>query len=336
MPDYTRSTGNGGTMMIRDTGTMVEFWLKGPSGTYNSALPYRYGVNGVTSPWKTFNFKSGGAYQKLGSWAVSSKQTVWYYIGDTGTSGIGGPTTFSQLITRGSSGGGGSTPTTTRPGKPPYPTYSEITATSVLVTMRDGSTGGLPITRRQVALSNDPLWSGDIKNYTGPTRYTGLTPGTRYSGTAQTFNAKGGSDISEGSGFTTGEPASAPSAVRLSDITQTSIRASFSPGNTGSEQILEHEISYGTNSQLPQDSVYETQATINNLIPNTRYYFWGRVRTASGWSPRSPRSSATTGAGLMYNHNNNWNGATPYVKINGVWRRAQPWIKVSGEWKETK
>ena len=335
MADYTRSTGNGGTMMVRDTGTLVEFWLKGPSGTYNAALPWRYGVNGVTSPWKTFNFKQGGAWQKLGAWTVTSKQTVWYYIGDTGTSGIGGPTTFSQLINRGTTGGGGTTPTATRPGKPPYPTYSEITANSVLVTMRDGSTGGSPITRRQVALSNDPLWSGDIKNYTGPTRYTGLTPGTRYSGTAQTFNAKGSSDISEGSGFTTLEPADAPGAVKLTDITQSSMHASFS-GSGGGENVLEYEIAYGTNSQLPQTSVYESEADIRDLEPNTRYYFWGRVRTAGGWSPRSVRSSATTVSGLMYNHNNNWTGATPYVKINGVWRRAQPWIKVSGEWKETK
>ena len=61
MTDYTKATGSTGTMMIRDTGTDVEFWLKAGNNTYKYQLPWQYTVNGVNSGPLQFRFVSGGA-----------------------------------------------------------------------------------------------------------------------------------------------------------------------------------------------------------------------------------------------------------------------------------
>ena len=108
MTDWTKSTGAYGVMMIRDTGSTVEFWLKGNSSTYNYNLPWRYTINGSTSSWRSYSFGPSNNYQRLGSWNITTSQTVTFYLGDTNTYGLGGPTTFSHAISR---GGGPAKPT---------------------------------------------------------------------------------------------------------------------------------------------------------------------------------------------------------------------------------
>ncbi len=101
MVDYNKSTGSSGTMRIRDTGTTVEFWLNaGNSTTFNHDLPWGYTINGVTSNNRTFDYSAGDGWQRLGAWGVTTSQTVTFRLGDTGTSGFGGPTTHSVTINR--------------------------------------------------------------------------------------------------------------------------------------------------------------------------------------------------------------------------------------------
>src|SRR4051794_5109815 len=87
-------------MMIRDTGSTVEFWLEAASGTFNHDLKWAYVVDGDSSGWKTYDF-SGGDWRKLGSISVTTSKTITFKIEDTGTSGLGGPTSITVDIKRG-------------------------------------------------------------------------------------------------------------------------------------------------------------------------------------------------------------------------------------------
>jgi hypothetical protein len=136
MTDYTKSTGGTGTMMIRDGGTTVEFWINsGNSTTFDNELPWAYIVNGVTSPWESFRYNAGAGWQRLGSWSVTTNQTVTFKLNDTGTAGFGGPTTFSHAIVR-----------TTVPSAPGQPVLSNITLDTVTVSWSAPSNGGSTIT----------------------------------------------------------------------------------------------------------------------------------------------------------------------------------------------
>lgn len=135
MTDYTRSTGGSGTMMIRDTGSTVEFWINsGNSTTFDDELPWAYIVNGSSSPWQSFRYNAGAGWQRLGAWNVTTNQTVTFKLNSTGTSGFGGPTTFSQNITR-----------STIPGKPSAPSLSKIGVDSITVSWSAPSNGGSSI-----------------------------------------------------------------------------------------------------------------------------------------------------------------------------------------------
>jgi hypothetical protein len=178
--DYTHATGATGTMMIRDTGTLVEFWLKAGSGTYNYQLPWSYTVNAVTSNGPKFRFETGGAYQKLGSWNVTYSQTVTFKLGASGTTGLGGPTTFNQAITRSSA-----------PAAPTTPVITSISYSSLFATFTDGANNGATIDSRQLGYGTNPTTPSTIISSDGSTSITGLAPGRVYYIRARTHNSKG-------------------------------------------------------------------------------------------------------------------------------------------------
>lgn len=100
MVDYTYPTGGGGTLLIRDTGSTVEFHI-GQSNTATFVNPLRWHgtVNGVAVSGAV-NWTSGGGWRHVATYAVSAAQTVSFGILATGTSGFGGPTSFSAAISR--------------------------------------------------------------------------------------------------------------------------------------------------------------------------------------------------------------------------------------------
>jgi hypothetical protein len=123
-------------MMIRDTGTTIEFYItSGNSTTYDYELPWAYVVNGVTSSWQSFRYNAGAGWQKLGSWNVTTNQTVTFKLNDTGTAGFGGPTTFSRAIVR-----------DTVPAAPSQPLLSKISLNSITVSWSAPNNGGSTIT----------------------------------------------------------------------------------------------------------------------------------------------------------------------------------------------
>jgi len=330
VPDYTRSTGSTGTMMIRDTGTTVEFWLKAGSATFNHQLPWAYVVNGSSSSWREFDFVSGGSWQKLAGWAVSTSQTVTFKLGDTGTSGLGGPTNFSVAISRATA--------------PPSPTpfaITSIASTSISGDSNSNGNGGSALLQWQIKWStnadvnvNSPF--GDATLSTGSKTVTGLALGTTYYFWARVRNAIGWSPWSGRTSAKTWTTPSKTSSVTVTNIKQTSADASFTVNVDGGTPILERQIGYGTNSTSPTTTVTsDGSTTITGLVPATTYYFWARARNSVGWSAWSPASSARTLAGARIKVGTVYKEAVPYVRSGGVWKVVRPWVRVTGVWKET-
>src|ERR1700742_5260417 len=98
MTDYTRSTGNSGTMMIRDTGSTIEFWINANnSTTWSDHIPWSGTVNGASVGGSWYYHPNSG-WNRVGAWSVSTSQNVQFNLGNTGTSGFGGPTTLGPIF----------------------------------------------------------------------------------------------------------------------------------------------------------------------------------------------------------------------------------------------
>ena len=87
----------------------------------------------------------------------------------------------------------------------------------------------------------------------------------------------------------------APSSVRLSSITSTSMYAAFTSNGNGSETFIRFELGWGTLGNTPQTVItVDGSTSVNALTPGTTYYFWARGVNAAGTGSWSPRSQATT------------------------------------------
>lgn len=187
MVDYTKATGDGGKMVIRDNGTnQVQFLIQaGFSTTHRNDMPFGWTVNGA-SDTGTKDYPTGKPLLLLKSFTVTTAQTVVFKLGNTGTSGLGGPTTFSQAISRG-----------TVPGAPVLdaPVMSH---TSAVLRWVDGTTGGAAITKREYqvstlsAFTGAPWVAGGVLT-SGKYQVTvpNLIPGTPYYFRVRSVNVKG-------------------------------------------------------------------------------------------------------------------------------------------------
>lgn len=327
MTDYTKATGSTGTMMIRDTGSTVEFWLKAGSATFDYEMPWRYYVNGAWSSYRNFRFESGGSYQKLGSVSVTTDQTVGFGIGDTGTAGLGGPTSFTISVDR-----------TSAPPTPPPWVIEVIEDTSVRGDTDGYGTGGLTIDAIQVRYDDSSSASSPLYynvNGTGYGWVTGLARGKTYYFWVRTHNAKGWSPWSSRTQATTKNFPPAPTAPSLSNVKQTQVDTVFSGNGDGGSPILEWQTGYGLDPSTPTTFVSTYKTTITGLQPGQTYYFWARGRNKYGWGAYSARSQVTLLAGAWVDVNGVKKRAVPYVRVNGVWKVAEGWGKIAGLWKGT-
>jgi hypothetical protein len=324
--DYTKSTGNTGTMRIRDTDGKIEFWLKAGSSTYNYQLPWGYTVNGTTDNSNEFRFVTGGDWQKLKTWTVSTSQTVTFRLKDSGTNGLGGPTTLSASIKR-----------ATAPDAPAKPGYSSLASTSVNITFSDGDNNGASIDSRQIGYGTSSGTPTKTVSSDRSTAITGLTSGTKYYFKARTHNSEGWSPWSANLTLTMLDEPAAPGVVQLSAITQTTVHAVFAdPTSTGGTAITDRQVGYSLTTGTPTNSVtYSGGVTITGLKPGTLYYFSSRTKNSVGWSVWSSPKTATTIAGAYVKVAGVWKKAVPYVKVAGVWKVARPWGRQFGYWEES-
>jgi len=86
------------------------------------------------------------------------------------------------------------------------------------------------------------------------------------------------------------------------------------------------------------DDVYysgqPTDKTITGLIPGTKYWYKGYVKTAGGATSSTYQSFTTKDCVIHQKINNSWKKCVPYKKINGTWKKCIPYRKVNGNWKE--
>lgn len=329
MVDYTKPTGSGGTMMIRDLGSTVEYWIKaGSTNTWFASAPYSWYYNG-SSGSGTFSYSTGAQWKKIRSFTVTTSQTVQFNIGDTGTSGIGGPTNFSQFLNR-----------TSVPSPPTIGTISSITGSSASVPFTDGANNGASITSRQVARNTSNTTAGaTIITSNSPASLTGLAADTTYYVWARTYNSVGWSGWSPAKSFKTARRPYAPtitSAVLNPDL---SVTITYTDGSNGGMPVTSRTVGFGTSESTPISTQLHTGNTFTvaaiSLTPGYKNYFWVRTNNAVGNGDWSARVSLDILGVIRVKVAGVWKYATPYVKVAGVWKVAVPYVKVSGVWKNT-
>lgn len=327
MVDYKKDTGSTGQMMIRDTGTWVEFWIKASSYTYTSRMPWGYKVNGTTDTSNFFDFKATGSWQRVDRWNVTTDQTVTFYLYNTGTAGLGGPTTLSAAINRSSI-----------PQSPNPPSINSIGGTTASYTISARDTGGLPITARQISYGQTTAANSASETVDVGGTLTGLARGSRYYAKARVRNSKGWSGWSSLTVFVTKDVPQAPSPSTITNVTQTGFTAKFNAAtDDGGSPIIEHQLGIGYDTSGP--TIFFTNGTSYNVInmpPGSSFHVWSRSRNAIGWSAWSQRRGVVLRASAkVVVFGNIWVNSVVYVRQNGTWKLAKPYVKIHGLWQET-
>lgn len=220
MVDYFKSTGNSGTMMIRDTGFTIEFWLNSNnSTTWNAALPWSMIINGISSGNLYYNYQPNAGWRQLAVQVINYTQTVQFKLGNTGTSGFGGPTTFNQLITR-----------ATVPPAPTAVTLSEITPNSMKTVFHSQGTGYGTFLRWELGYGTDPNNPTTIVESSGTLTVTGLFSGTTYYFWARGVNSTGNGPWSTRSSAMTDGVPGINGAPTVTNVGQTTATLKLNPG----------------------------------------------------------------------------------------------------------
>jgi hypothetical protein len=324
MVDHVRSISASTSLMIRDLGGDVQFWIKTGSSTYNYDQGWSYGANGSNTPLLKFRLLQGGNWQHMGTVYVPYDQTIRFTVYG---SGIGFPTyDFFQHIQR-----------STVPGPPHIWDTTPISSSQIRIQFSGSHDGGSPILEWQIGYGANPHAPEYYVGSDGSTDVGFLGSGSRVYFWARGRNAigwSGWSNRTEGMPWRIPDP---PSPVEVGQHTQVSIWTKIREGFNGGTGILERELSYGTDPVTPQVVVSGTdiERTLTDLNPGRTYYFWSRVRNSVGWGPSSERVTTNLVAGAKVKQGNVWVRAVPYVRIDGTWRVARPWVRNAGGWKET-
>lgn len=233
----------------------------------------------------------------------------------------------------------------TVPAKPSKLTASAITDDSVHLHGVDPNNGGSAITGRRMlgarygSLTVTSHLTG--LDYT----WTGLQSGFRYDFWWRVSNAIGSSPDSDKISITTLRVPDAPVAPTLSDIQQTTFRASYPDPYDGGTGIFNRQIGITTSpSALPTVGLayhgalfdlYGTTGFGGPLNPGGTYYVRARVANSVGFSPWGSPTTLVLIAGAWVKSGGIWRRAVPYVRDGGVWKLARPQGRILGIWEET-
>lgn len=148
MTDYTKGTGSGGIMLIRDRGWSVEFHIQAGSSATFVGSP-GFGTNAyVDGAWRGLpnlaNY-SNRVWRHLGSHNATYNQNVCFHIDYSGTQGFGGPTDFWQAIQR-----------ATVPGAPIPLGIDNVQHTQFRYRFSGTTDGGTPVREWQIGYGYDP------------------------------------------------------------------------------------------------------------------------------------------------------------------------------------
>lgn len=314
--------------MIRDLGSTVEFWFKaGYTNDWWNGLKFSWTANGTTTDNISINYPTGAQWKKVGSRTVTSSTTVTFrLLTQTGTNGMGGPTTFSITLNRAKV-----------PDPPSGCSFSSLTGTSVHVTFTDGSNNGAAIDARQIGYGTSSTSTQGIVSSDRSTTITGLTPGRKYYFWARTHNSEGWSAWGPRREITTPSTPSPPAIPTMSLVTQITAHVKFKTVYDGGSPYTAYQLGYGKNPTFTDVIVSASPYGTNlvNLDPGSTYYIWARARNAYGWSAWGPRGTFKTVAGARLKVGTVWKEAVPYMKVDGVWKVVRPWSRRAGVWKES-
>lgn len=201
MVDYTRGTGSGGTMLIRDQGWSVEFHIQaGSSATYVGSPGF--GANAYTDgAWRGLpnvaNY-SNRVWRHLGSHNATYNQSVCFHIDASGTSGFGGPTDFWQAVNR-----------ATVPAIPTPIGVDQIGHVDVRYRFSGNGDGGSPIREWQIGYGTSSTTVQFTMTSSGTSTIKGLSIGTTWY-----FWSRGRNDVGW-SGWSTRSQARTKSSGRV-------------------------------------------------------------------------------------------------------------------------
>lgn len=298
MADYVFAINNsvGGQMMIRDTGSSVEFWIRsGNTAAWDASVGWSGTVNNVGVGGSFNSAYPGATWRQIAGWGVSYNQTVVFSKEDSGTQGLGGATTVSVGINR-----------STVPGAPSKVSFSEVGLSSMKTSFVGYTDGGSAMLDWQLAIGiypSGPLSSGTSyysNGQSGVRVVSGLQPGTLYAAWARGRNANGWGAWGPGNTQRTANVApGTPSSKNLTGISHYAMTFEFDdPPSNGGTAITLREYQYSSNSSFSGASVIAAPSTgvvtRTDLAAGTLYYWRGRVQNAQGASAWSTIRSATT------------------------------------------
>jgi hypothetical protein len=329
MVDYTKTLGEWGTsvMMLRDTGTIAEFWLKSGPLTRCYGVPWGYTANGVTNHNLRFDYPVPETWRRIGTLNIVGSQNVNFWIGETYTRGFDGPASLSGYFQR-----------STVPPKPINLRVINITNTTCSTQFSSGGSGGSPVDQWLMTYSTRPEGGTWTLASDGTNHLTGLTPGQQYWFWARGHNALGWGPWSSSFSWTQLRVPFPPSAPIISNVTQNTATASWTPNGTGGSPITNYELHYRTTLQDEDNTTILSGNPPKNLIrltPGVPYHFWTRAQNIYGWSAFTGPVTVKMIAGALIKVETVYKDAVPYINVDGVWKLARPWGKSNKDWKES-
>ncbi|QGJ88893.1 minor tail protein [Microbacterium phage Teamocil] len=302
MVDYTRGTGTTGTMMIRDTGGNVEFWLNaGQSATNVGSAGWSGFVNGVTVGG-SFSYPSGNPWVLIASYYVGTTQNVRFSIGATGTQGLGGPTDFWATIYR-----------ATVPPAPSMRQPDQITPTGMRVQFDSNGDGGSAITSWGLQRATDAAFTQNVSlvSSSGTTIYNDMVPGTTYYFRARGQNAVGVGAWSGTVSATTTNPGPPTLTSVTPDATgsKATVVMTGPSGFTVSSYVIQNRTPGGTWATVLSGSANPSQE-VSGLTPGQTYE-WRVAAVTSGYTTGTSNVITRTQPQPNASPGSFWNGDTP-------------------------